>query len=148
MTSTYQGEPCQHGHTGERYKSNRACVACTRERAAGRPTTRAARTPLKAAARSTVKRVRAATPSPAGLDALLDPAWEDGAYAVTISHKGRRPDGRPAGYAVTIHATGERYTTESGAMAVPTLTHKADGDTASDALAHALAKAAGLFRFT
>lgn len=29
---TYQGDPCPHGHDGMRYRSNRACVTCTKER--------------------------------------------------------------------------------------------------------------------
>jgi hypothetical protein len=28
---TYQGKPCKHGHSGERYISNCCCVACIRE---------------------------------------------------------------------------------------------------------------------
>ena len=27
---TYQGKPCPHGHSGERYTSNRACVECSK----------------------------------------------------------------------------------------------------------------------
>lgn len=30
----YIGKPCRHGHLGLRYRANRCCVECTRERAA------------------------------------------------------------------------------------------------------------------
>ena len=32
--TTYQGQPCEHGHAGMRYTSSRACVECVRGRAA------------------------------------------------------------------------------------------------------------------
>ena len=34
---TYIGEPCPKGHDGTRYRSNRVCVTCTRERNAATP---------------------------------------------------------------------------------------------------------------
>ena len=145
MTATYQGPPCGHGHDGTRYVSTRACVPCAQARAkqTPRPTTRAER---KAATPRQRQPVRSFSPANvAGLDAMLDPAWADGAYAVTLHHKGRARDGTPAGFRATVHAMGKAYITKDGTRAVPTDQHIGHGDTAADALANALALAAGVF---
>lgn len=158
--ATYQGHPCSKGHEGMRYASTRACVDCVRSK--GLSVRSGSSGDAK---REDALRVRRATraendppsPSPrartdarfhgdtvAGLDALLDPAWTDGAYAVTLHHKGRARDGSPAGFRATVHATGKAYTTKEGTRAVPTVQHIGHGATAADALADAVARAAGV----
>ena len=144
MAATYQGPACGQGHDGTRYVSTRGCVACAKDREASRAkrrTTRASRrkAPPAGGAIMTADALD-------GLDALLGEAWGNGrAYAVTISHKGRRPDGRPAGFAVTVHAFGHAYTADNGSTVTPCVQHKGEGATPSEALALAVQRAAGLF---
>ena len=156
--ATYQGHPCSHGHDGMRYTSTHACVDCVRSKGLS------IRSGASDAKHEAALRLRRATraendppsPSPrgrtdarfigrtvAGLDAMLDPAWADGAYAVTLHHKGHARDGTPAGFRATVHAMGKAYITKDGTRAAPAVQHIGHGDPAAGALATALALAAG-----